>query len=91
MEWTGRTILAAVPLGFFLAAFTGRVVLALVILTPIGAYAQWSIWVTKRRLASRAGQAAQPASATSPPASVGSHVLTSPRARPYDGWPDQPH
>ena len=50
VEWVGRGFLIAVPLGFMWAAFTGHVVLALVMVTPLGAYAQWSIWVHKRRL-----------------------------------------
>jgi hypothetical protein len=50
MEWVGRAFLVAVPLGFVLAAATGHIVLALVLVTPLGAYAQWSIWVHKRRL-----------------------------------------
>jgi uncharacterized membrane protein len=51
LEWVGRAYLVAVPLAFLLAAFTGHLVLGLVILMSLGAWAQWSIWVSKRRLA----------------------------------------
>jgi hypothetical protein len=50
IEWVGWAFLILGPLGFFVAAFTGHVVLALVLVTPLGAYAQWSIWVNRRRL-----------------------------------------
>ncbi len=54
LEWVGLVVLVAMPVGFILAVVTGHVVLALVVLTPIGAYAQWSIWVENSRLLRRA-------------------------------------
>jgi hypothetical protein len=61
LDWAGRGLFfCAAPLGFLGTALLGHLVLAFVILMSLGAYPQWSIRASKRRLANSVPRAAAP-------------------------------